>query len=157
MANVYIALGSNQGQRLEHLRAAVAALTAVMTVERSSSVYETAAAYVEDQPAFLNAVVTGTTRLSPHELLVALKNIENHMGRRAGVRFGPRPIDLDILLYDELALATPELTIPHPRMPERAFVLRPLAELAPELVSAAMLAQAEVGAVLALVAPPLCA
>ena len=152
---VYLALGSNQGQRLEHLRAAVAALGAVVVVERSSSVYETAAAYVEDQPPFLNAVLAGDTELGPHELLAALKTIEMQMGRRAEVRFGPRPIDLDILLYADLAIATPELTIPHPRMHERAFVLRPLAELAPGLVSAALLAQAEVGAVLALVAPPL--
>ncbi len=155
MAKVYLALGSNQGQRLEHLRAAVAALGAVLAVERSSSVYETAAAYVEDQPPFLNAVIVGATELGPHELLAALKTIETQMGRRAEVRFGPRPIDLDILLYADLTLDTPELKIPHPRMHERAFVLRPLAELAPELVSAALLAQAEVGAVLALVAPPL--
>jgi 2-amino-4-hydroxy-6-hydroxymethyldihydropteridine diphosphokinase len=155
VAVVYLALGSNQGERLEHLRAAVAALAAAMVVERSSSVYETAAAYVEDQPAFLNAVIVGSTSLSPHELLAALKAIENQMGRTAGVRFGPRPIDLDILLYDDLTLSTPELVIPHPRMDERAFVLRPLAELDPERVSAAMLARAEIGAVMALVAPPL--
>lgn len=153
MAEVYIALGSNQGERLQHLRQAVQALGACMRVERSSSVYATAAAYVEDQPPFLNAVVVGTTDLSPYTLLAELKTIEHHMGRSAGIRFGPRPIDLDILLYDDLSLATPGLTIPHPRMYERAFVLQPLAELAPQRVDPALLTQASVGQVLAVIAP----
>lgn len=155
MATVYLALGSNQGQRLEHLRAAVAALAAVVSLERSSPVYETAAAYVEDQPPFLNAVVRGTTRLAPLALLAALKQIEANLGRRAGRRFGPRPIDLDILRYDDLALDLPELTLPHPRMHERAFVLRPLADIDPAGVHPAQLAAAEIGTVLAVVAGPL--
>ena len=155
MATVYLALGSNQGQRLAHLRAAVAALGTVVSLDRSSPVYETAAAYVEDQPPFLNAVVRGTTALAPHALLAALKQIERDLGRRAGQRFGPRPIDLDILRYDDLALDSPELTLPHPRMHERAFVLRPLADIDPAGVPPDLLAAAEIGTVLAVVAGPL--
>ena len=151
MAIVYLALGSNLGDRMAHLHTALAALDALLVIERVSSVYETAAAYVDDQPSFFNAVLRGTTNLAPHDLLAALQRIERDGGRTAGIRFGPRPIDLDILHYDELILDSPDLVLPHPRIAERAFVLRPLAEIAPQLVPPDVLAQAESGAVLAVV------
>jgi 2-amino-4-hydroxy-6-hydroxymethyldihydropteridine diphosphokinase len=130
---VYLALGTNLGDRRENLSAAVRRLGAAVTVERMSSVYETEPAYVLDQPRFLNMALRGRTALAPTELLAFLKRVEHELGRAAGPRFGPRLIDLDILLYDDLALASAELTIPHPRMSERPFVLTPLAEIAPEL------------------------
>ena len=131
---VYLALGANLGDRLASLRNAVGRLSDAVAVERLSSVYETEPAYLLDQPRFLNMALRGHTALDPHVLLAGLKRIEREMGRAAGPRNGPRAIDLDILLYDSLALATADLTIPHPRMAERPFVLAPLAEIAPELV-----------------------
>ena len=131
---VYLALGANLGDRSASLRTAVERLRDAVAVERMSSVYETEPAYLLDQPHFLNMALRGRTTLDPHALLAFLKRIERDMGRAAGPRYGPRVIDLDILLYDSLALATADLTIPHPRMAERPFVLAPLAEIAPELV-----------------------
>ncbi|HEY1016229.1 MAG TPA: 2-amino-4-hydroxy-6-hydroxymethyldihydropteridine diphosphokinase, partial [Herpetosiphonaceae bacterium] len=133
MPAIYLALGSNQGDRLALLGEALALLPPAVAVGACSPVYETAAAYVEDQPPFYNCVVAAATELAPGALLAALKSIEHELGRRAGQRYGPRPIDLDILLYGDLILETPELTIPHPRMAERAFVLVPLLEIAPHL------------------------
>jgi 2-amino-4-hydroxy-6-hydroxymethyldihydropteridine diphosphokinase len=131
---VYLALGANLGDRRRNLRVAVERLREEVQVERMSSVYETEPAYVIDQPRFLNMALRGRTALEPLELLAFLKRVERELGRAAGPRFGPRLIDLDILLYGDLVLATPELTIPHPRMAERPFVLAPLAEIAPDLV-----------------------
>ena len=131
---VYLALGANLGDRSASLRTAVERLRDAVAVERMSSVYETEPAYLLDQPRFLNMVLRGHTALDPHALLIFLKRVERDMGRAAGPRYGPRTIDLDILLYDSLALATAQLTLPHPRMAERPFVLVPLAEIAPELV-----------------------
>jgi 2-amino-4-hydroxy-6-hydroxymethyldihydropteridine diphosphokinase len=131
---VYLALGSNLGDRRANLREAVARLGARVAIERISSLYETEPAYVLDQPRFLNAALRGRTTLAPAELLAFLKQIERELGREAGLRFGPRVIDLDILLYDDLALESDALTIPHPRMAERPFVLAPLAEIAPALL-----------------------
>lgn len=131
---VYLALGSNLGDRCANLRAAVAQLAACVAVEQVSSLYETAPAYVLDQPPFLNAALCGRTTLAPHALLRFLKQIERELGRTVGVRFGPRVIDIDILLYGSRVLASDALTIPHPRMAERPFVLVPLAEIAPLLV-----------------------
>jgi 2-amino-4-hydroxy-6-hydroxymethyldihydropteridine diphosphokinase len=133
---VYLALGANLGDRRANLRAAVEQLGAEVQVERLSSLYETEPAYVLDQPRFLNMALRGHTALEPTALLAFLKQIERDLGRANGPRYGPRVIDLDILLYDNLALATAELTIPHPRMAERPFVLVPLAEIAPELTPA---------------------
>ena len=130
---VYLALGSNLGERAANLRAAVARMAEQVVVERVSSVYETAPAYLLDQPRFLNAALRGRTALAPIDLLAFLKQIERELGRVGGVRFGPRAIDLDILVYDDLALDGEALTIPHPRMAERPFVLVPLAEIAPDL------------------------
>jgi 2-amino-4-hydroxy-6-hydroxymethyldihydropteridine diphosphokinase len=131
---IYLALGTNLGDRGASLRNAVERLRDAVVVTRMSSVYETEPAYLLDQPRFLNMVLCGETALKPHALLAFLKRIERDLGRTAAPRYGPRAIDLDILLYNRLVLTTAELTIPHPRMAERPFVLAPLAEIAPELV-----------------------
>lgn len=131
---VYLGLGSNLGDRDEYLRSAIRALADAVAVERISGVYDTAPLLVANQPRFHNLVVVGRTSLGPRELLRFVKGIEASAGRApGGVRYGPRVLDVDILLYDDLSLSTPELTIPHPRIAERAFVLAPLAEIAPEL------------------------
>lgn len=130
---VYLGLGSNIGDRDANLSAALRALAAIVTVERVSSVYDTAPMLYTNQPRFHNLVCQATTSLSPGALLHAAKEIERQLGRSSGPRYGPRVIDIDLLLYDRLILNTPTLTIPHPRMPERVFVLAPLAELAPSL------------------------
>ncbi len=131
MHTVYLGLGSNLGDREGLLRAALGALAPFVSVQRVSSLYDTAPQLMEDQPRFLNAAVSGTTSLDPLPLLHAVKAIETSLGRVPGPRYGPRPVDIDLLLVDDLVLATPELTIPHPRLAERAFALMPLAEIAP--------------------------
>lgn len=130
---VYLALGANLGRRAENLRRAVAALSAVATIDAISSVYETEPAYVLDQPRYYNLALSAETSLGPYALLRALKSIESELGRLPGVRFGARAIDLDILVFGEIIMDTPDLTVPHPRLAERAFVLAPLAEIAPDL------------------------
>ena len=130
---VYIALGSNQGDRRAQLREAVHRIGRCLTVERLSKVYETEPAYVSDQPRYLNMALQARTPLDPQALLECLKTVERDMGRTPGLRWGPRPIDLDILLFDDLLVESPDLHIPHARLHERPFVLRPLAELAPAL------------------------
>lgn len=131
---VFLGLGSNLGDRAAHLRAALKELASVLQIERISSVYETAPQLLSDQPSFYNLVCAGRTKLSPHELLRFLKTLEQRLGRTPTYRYGPREIDLDILLYGDQSITTPDLTIPHPRMAERGFVLVPLAEIAPELL-----------------------
>ena len=129
---VAVGLGSNVGDRLGSLRLAAEGLAPLLVRPRFSSVYETEPLQVADQPLFLNACCTGLTDLEPSELFARMRRIERDGGReRAGVRFGPRTIDLDLLLFGEQVMETPALSIPHPRMHERAFVLVPLAELAP--------------------------
>ena len=128
--SVALALGSNMGDRLDHLRAAVRAAAEYVHITAISSVYETAAAYVTDQPSFLNAALLGTTVIEPLALLWSLKAAESAIGRQPTFRYGPRVIDIDILFYGETVLSSPELTIPHPRMAERDFVLRPLCDIA---------------------------
>ena len=130
---VFIALGTNLGNRAENLNAAREALPPEVNVIACSPVYETPPWGYADQPSFLNQVVQAETDLPPYGLLVYLKQLEIGMGREETVRYGPRIIDLDILFYDDMVLETPALTIPHPRLVERAFVLVPLADLAPEL------------------------
>jgi 2-amino-4-hydroxy-6-hydroxymethyldihydropteridine diphosphokinase len=130
---VYLGLGSNLGDRLAHLRDALDRLVRVVTLDRVSSVYDTAPVLVEDQPRFLNLVCAGHTVLDPLALLHATQRIERDLGRVAGPRYGPRVIDIDLLLYDERVLAGPELILPHPQLTERAFVLLPLVEIAPDL------------------------
>lgn len=130
---VYLALGSNLGERDANLRAALSALQPDVLIDRISSVYDTAPQLVLDQPRFHNIACSGRTLLDPFALLGLAKRIERELGRKSGPRYGPRLIDIDLILYDDLVIDTAELAVPHPRMAERAFVLVPLAEIAPEL------------------------
>lgn len=130
---VYIGAGTNLGDRRTHLTAALDALARLGTIEAVSNVYESEAVGYTDQPDFWNLVVRLRTALAPLDLRVALASAEQRLGRRPTFRNGPRIIDLDILLYGHERVKTAELEVPHPRMMERAFVLRPLAELDPEL------------------------
>ncbi len=131
---VFLCLGSNLGNRAANLHTAIAAMAAEIPLVQQSSIYETEPWGYTDQPAFLNQAIRGTTHLEPMDLLAFLKKIERTHGRSETFRFGPRIIDLDILLYDDLVMDSPVLTIPHPRLTERAFVLIPLAEIAPDWV-----------------------
>jgi 2-amino-4-hydroxy-6-hydroxymethyldihydropteridine diphosphokinase len=130
----YLSLGSNRGSRACNLSLATIrlALTPGVDLLRLSSVYETAPWGDEDQPPFLNLVLAVRTTLGPHELLRQAKAIEALLGRTPTRHWGPRAIDIDILLFGELQIATPDLTIPHPHLAERQFVLVPLAEIAPD-------------------------
>jgi len=133
-AHVYLSLGSNLGDRAGNLRSALLQLPAAgVSVDKVSSFWETEPVDVRDQPWFLNCAVEGRTGLEPVDLLRALRDIELRMGSRKEFAKGPRLLDIDILLYGDLVLATPELQIPHPRMLQRRFVLAPLAEIAPLL------------------------
>ena len=131
---VYLALGSNLGDRLANLKQAIAALTPQMDVKAKSQVYETPPWGHEDQPTFLNQAVKAKTYLDPEPLLKHLKRLEVALGRKESFPNGPRLIDIDILFYDDVVLDTPLLTIPHPRLHERGFVLLPLMDIAPDLV-----------------------
>jgi 2-amino-4-hydroxy-6-hydroxymethyldihydropteridine diphosphokinase len=132
---VFLSLGSNLGDREANLRRAFSLLSSFCLGLRISGLYRTLPLYLRDQPDFLNAVAEGTTELAPLELLRRLQEIEAELGRDRSreIRMGPRTMDLDILLYGNRLSETADLTIPHPRMKERAFVLVPLLELAPEL------------------------
>jgi len=130
---IYLALGTNLGERLANLRAALDALPPSIIIRHLSPVYETPPWGVTDQPAFLNMAVQAGTDLEPLPLLAYLKQIEVELGRTPSVRWGPRLIDIDILFYDDIILNLPEVTIPHPRLHERAFVLVPLADIASDL------------------------
>ena len=130
---IFLALGSNLGDRQANLGAAIAALDPGIRAVGASPVYETAPWGFTQQPSFLNQVLRAKTALSPRELLTHLQGIETLLGRTPTFRYGPRPIDLDILFYADWVLDTPELTLPHPRLHERAFVLAPLNDLAPDL------------------------
>lgn len=131
---VYLALGSNMGDRQENLRQAVAALPPQMVVKAKSHIYETPPWGYEDQPKFLNQAVKAETYLEAEPLLKHLKRLEIALGRQASFPNGPRSIDIDILFYDDLVLNTPLLTLPHPRMHDRGFVLLPMMDIAPDLV-----------------------
>jgi 2-amino-4-hydroxy-6-hydroxymethyldihydropteridine diphosphokinase len=134
VSTVYIGLGSNLGDRVANLREAVQRLSALVKIEKASQLYVAAPlGYVRDD-AFVNAAIQAKTTLKPMELLEMTQAIETAMGRRPGVHYGPRPIDLDILFYDAIQIETRKLSIPHPRVHQRAFVLRPLAEIAPNLM-----------------------
>ena len=130
----YLGLGTNLGDRAANIAGALRRMADFGTVAAVSSLYETEPWGIAEQPKFLNAACLLMTALPPHDLLVALKHIEQAMGRTPTVRNGPRLIDIDILFYDDVILATPGLTIPHARLHERSFVLRPLLEIAPDVV-----------------------
>ena len=136
MARAYVAFGSNLADREQNLRAALAAMAdgEGIEVRAVSTFHETEAVGGPPQPAFLNAAAELATTLGPHELLSRLQAIERSMGRVRSVRWGPRSIDLDLLLYEDRVVDEPDLKVPHPLMHERTFVLAPLAEIAPQAV-----------------------
>src|SRR5437868_10675194 len=132
--SVYLALGSNMGDRRGSLAAALQRLLEVVEISVISSIYETEPVGYLDQPRFFNIVCYGKTTLSAQEFLKHTKDIEVAIGRQPTFRNGPRPIDIDIIFYDDLHIIQDDLIVPHERMSERAFVLAPLAEIAPEVV-----------------------
>jgi len=134
LPSAYLCLGSNLGDREKNLTRALSLLSQEVKLEKVSSIYETEPVGHKEQPLFLNMVCQGTTNLNPQELLSLAKAIESKMGRAPSFPNAPRPIDIDILFYDNEIITTKDLTIPHPRLTDRAFVLVPLAEIAPELV-----------------------
>ena len=132
MSIIYLALGTNLGDRLANLRTAIESFAPELRATNESTIYETPPWGFTEQPAFLNMVIEAETSLEPRALLIYLKKREDELGRVKNFRNGPRQIDLDILFYDDLVLDEDGLTIPHPRLQERAFVLVPLADIAPE-------------------------
>ena len=134
MPVAYVALGSNLGDRLTTLLEAVRRLRKLGRVEVVSAVYETDPVGFDDQPPYLNAVAQLRTDFQPQRLLARLLEVEADLGRVRTFPNAPRTLDLDLLVYDDLVLDAPDLTLPHPRLHERAFVLVPLYEIAPELV-----------------------
>ncbi len=133
MLIVYIGIGSNIGDRKENCRKAIKLLKENgIAIKKQSSMYETEPWGVKDQPKFINMAIEVETDKKPEKLLRILKEIEKEIGRAESVKWGPRVIDLDILFYDDMILKTQDLKIPHPLMHERAFVLKPLGEIAPD-------------------------
>ena len=130
---VYLGLGSNLGDREGEIREAIKRLREDVEIDAVSLIYESPPWGFIDQRDFLNVVCRGKTALAPEALLKACKQIEAGMGRKPSFPNAPRPIDIDILLYGGLVMITQELTLPHPRMDDRAFVLAPLAEIAPDV------------------------
>jgi 2-amino-4-hydroxy-6-hydroxymethyldihydropteridine diphosphokinase len=131
---VFLALGTNLGNRLVNLKEAIAALPPQMEVKAKSDVYETPPWGFKEQEMFLNQVLRVETYLQPEPLLKHLKRLEIALGRRETFQNGPRLIDIDILFYDDLVLYSPTLTIPHPFMHERGFVLVPMMDISPDFV-----------------------
>jgi len=129
---IYLALGSNVGDRLENIVAALRQLQEKVTIQHVSSIYTSQPMYILDQAEFYNLVIEVTTDLMPEELLRFCKEIEQDVGRVQRQRNGPREIDIDILFYGSLEVNSQKLTIPHPRVSERPFVVVPLAEIASE-------------------------
>ena len=134
MTRVFLGLGTNLGDRERNLQEARLLLSQRLEILKESSIYQTTPWGYLDQPAFLNQVTEALTDLSPLNLLGFVKKIEKQLGRQENFRYGPRVIDLDILFYDNRVIRTPRLIVPHPRLGQRAFVLVPLAEIAPEFV-----------------------
>ncbi len=133
MAIAYIGIGSNLGNREENCLRAIELLEKRgIVVKKRSSMYETEPWGVKEQPRFINMAIEVETDIGPGELLRILKDVEKEIGREETFRWGPRVVDLDILLYEDLILKEPDLEIPHPLMHERDFVLRPLCEIAPD-------------------------
>ena len=135
MATAYLCLGSNLGEREKNLTQALSLLSQEINLEKVSPAYETEPVGYKEQPLFLNLACQIITDLNPRELLLLAKTIERKMGRAPSRQINsPRLIDIDILFYDNRIIETQDLTIPHPRLPQRAFVLIPLADIAPNLV-----------------------
>ena len=133
---VYLSLGSNLGDRVKNIRAAISALNAVQQIHvcNVSGFYETAPIGIKEQSAFINAAIEVETDLGPHELLEKVKTIEADLGRTPTVRWGPRVIDIDLILFGDMMLESDCLILPHKEFRNRAFVLVPLAEIAPDVV-----------------------
>ena len=134
MSIAYLGLGSNLGSREQNLARALELLSPQAVVVNSSSLYETEPVGYEEQPHFVNIVCSVSTNLSPDELLLLAKRVEKKLGRKPSFANAPRPVDIDILFYDNQVIKNETLTIPHPRLAERAFVLVPLAQIASDLV-----------------------
>jgi len=134
--HVYLGLGSNVGDREEYIEQAIFILgkSKGINVVKKSSNYETQAEGVKDQPPFINAAVEIKTNLEPHKLLSVIQEIENTLGREREVEWGPRTIDIDILLYEDEVISDDKLQVPHPLLHERLFALMPLAEIAPTVI-----------------------
>ena len=128
---IFLSLGTNLGERRMNLQQAISAMADSVDVTDVSRLYQTAPWGLEDQPDFLNICLAGFSELSPPDLLIALKDVEGALGRKPGVRWGPRLIDIDIIFYDEIVYQADDLMIPHKHVAERAFVLVPLADIAP--------------------------
>jgi dihydropteroate synthase/2-amino-4-hydroxy-6-hydroxymethyldihydropteridine diphosphokinase len=133
-SQIFLSIGTNLGERQENLQRAIDALGEVMAVESISPIYETAPWGKTDQPDFLNACLSGQTDLKPRELLDSCKEIERRLGRQPGSHWGPRLIDIDIVIYGDQIVDEEKLQLPHPQLGQRAFVLAPLADIAPDLV-----------------------
>ena len=131
---VILALGSNLGDRRANLRQALEEISAQVSIDKTSSIYETPPWGYIEQPVFLNQVLSGQTSLNPTELLAFLKGIERKLGRVKNFKNGPRLMDIDILLFGNQIVNSETLVIPHPRMLERGFVMLPLSEIEPELI-----------------------
>jgi 2-amino-4-hydroxy-6-hydroxymethyldihydropteridine diphosphokinase len=136
LTQAFVALGANLGNPELTVKAAIMALDSIPLTKRvaTSSLYRTAPVGLKNQPDFVNAVVALETRLAPQALLSELFAIEQEFGRERSVKNAPRTLDLDLLLHDDNTVDTPLLVLPHPRMHQRAFVLAPLAEIAPDIV-----------------------
>ncbi|MDP2719997.1 MAG: 2-amino-4-hydroxy-6-hydroxymethyldihydropteridine diphosphokinase [Dehalococcoidia bacterium] len=132
MAEVYLSFGSNMGDRNKNLSTALSWLAKLTVVEKTSSIFETEPVEFLEQPKFLNMACKISTILGPLQLLSVIKGIEVKLGRRPAFRNAPRPIDIDILFFEDLIMDTAKLTLPHPALTERAFVLVPLAEISPD-------------------------
>ncbi len=138
MKTIYIGLGSNLGEREEALQRALAALAPEIIVTKTSSILETEPMYNTEQPKFLNMVCEATTTLAPLQVLHKLQNVERDAGRKEYTHNQPRVIDVDLLFYGDEVVKTPELTIPHPKIAERGFVLIPMSEIAPDFMHPAL-------------------
>ncbi|MEI8131887.1 MAG: 2-amino-4-hydroxy-6-hydroxymethyldihydropteridine diphosphokinase [Leptolinea sp.] len=133
-SRIFLGVGSNLGDRMANLTAAQSAVAAFMTIEKTSKIYETAPWGMLDQPDFLNQAWDASTTLTPLELLQRIQQVEIDLGRKPSVLYGPRLIDIDILLYSNLIFKSADLVIPHPYISERTFVLAPMADLEPDLI-----------------------
>ena len=132
MAKIFLSLGSNLGNKEHNLQSAIKKLSEIIDIKKTSSIYQTEPTDYEEQPNFLNLVIEAETNLSPEELIKSTQKIQKELGtKEKAVRYGPRIIDIDILFYNDLIMKKENLTIPHPRLHERAFVLVPFAEIAP--------------------------
>ena len=138
MQTIYLALGSNEGDRQRFLESAIVLLPPKVRVQKCSPIYETKPWGFKDQADFLNLVLEASTQLSAEDLLTHLKSVEESVGSKASFQNGPREIDIDILYYGDQIITQEKLTIPHPRLAERAFVLVPMMDIAPEFVHPAL-------------------